>query len=57
MVITRIQPVSELFSPVIEDLILPHWRMADAATRLPDADLIATRDHSHARQIETTSSR
>lgn len=55
MVITRIQPVSELFSPVIEDLILPHWRMADAATRLPDADLIATRDH--ARQIETTSSR
>jgi HSP20 family protein len=44
MVTTRFQPISNLFSPVIEDMVLPLRRMAGTA-RLPDADVIETRDH------------
>jgi HSP20 family protein len=45
MVITRVQPISELFSPVFEDMVLPLRRLSGTTTRLPDADVIETRDH------------
>lgn len=43
MVITRFQPTPSLFSPLVEDVVHPFRRMS-ALLRLPEADVIETRD-------------
>lgn len=46
MVITRFHPVTNLFSPVLGDSLLPTRRsMASTSPRLPEADVIETRDN------------
>jgi HSP20 family protein len=43
MVITRFQPSPRLFSPLVEDVVLPLRRMS-SMLRIPEADVIETRD-------------
>jgi HSP20 family protein len=43
MVITRFQPSPSLFSPLVEDVVLPLRRMG-SLPRMPEADVIETKD-------------